>query len=826
MMAAGEVTVACVIPAYGQPGLLPEALNSAMTQTLPGVAAVVVDDGCPFPETSAQARAAAARHPGRVHVLRQANGGLSAARNTGIDYALAAFPNLRAVYLLDADNRIEPHFLRRALDVLEQGGPGTGWAYPDIDSLGMEECSDTSGEFSLLLLMQDNFCEAGSLISRAMLEKGLRFDTSLRQGFEDAEFWLRAARAGFVGRHIPQSGFRYRRRAESMLADSERIRPVLQEELRRRNRELWHPASILRMEARELPRHALLPVGGTPAHVFMDPEEPGPPVPRAEFRAMLARAAADPASHHIPHVVMVAEPAALAALAANRMLHAAWWFGSVLLRHRRVAGMVLDESGDERISFRHAGGSLEDAQIIFLRGQELAETPEQLRRDLSNGDAWRMRLFLPGAPEVTGEATAEAQAELAMLGTPNGDAPPRPWRNVWRCARSRVADRLYASVGVGAPLPRLKQGRDIGIVQPLHSRGGVERVLLRQAEVLRRAGWTPHLFVSERADVTLLPGTRDTYETINLFPGFGPEGAPDPARAYFGAETAAYGHDPNSAEGLGLLFGMDAVLITHSLAGHALAARLRRFGVRCFMGLHLAERGAWNQPAGQAFSGLAYEHAYDGALVISEQLRRWCIGQGWPASKLILVPNAPGYDSQAVPVARGTPQRRLRALFLGRLDAQKGLERLTDTIRATQDFIDWRVAGKPVLGGAPPDFGVPVEPPADSARDLDALYGWADILFLPSRFEGVPLTILEAQRLGCVPLATDVGAVAEIVAHGQDGWLLPNDAQCTQAAVAALRALDADRSLLAGLSAAAIARLRGRGWDAMMRPFLERLDTP
>ncbi|WP_164868097.1 glycosyltransferase [Rhodovarius crocodyli] len=822
MMNAGDVTIACVIPAYGQPGLLPEAIESAMAQSLPGVAAVIVDDGCPFPETQALARAACARHPGRVHVLRQPNGGLSAARNTGIDYALAVFPALRAAYMLDADNRIEPHFLRRALTVLEEGGPGTGWAYPDIDSLGMEDCSDTSGEFSLLCLMQDNYCEAGSLIARELLETGLRFDTSLRQGFEDAEFWLRAARAGFRGRYVPHSGFRYRRRAESMLADSERMRPLLQEELRRRNRDLWNPRRILEMEARELPRHALLLAGGGPVRLFLDPAETDREISRDAFGAMLGRARSDPAAHHVPAVVAIAEPAALEALARQGLLHNAFWFASVLLRHRRVAGIVLDEAGQDRIVFRHRGGSLEDAQLIFLRGQDMASEPQRLLADLAEGDTWRMNLFMPGAPEATGAAEAEARAALAVP----AEAPAAPWRRSWRVARSTVADQLYASVGVCAPWPRRRSGRDIAIIQPLHARGGVERVLLRQAEVLRGAGWTPHLVVTERAEAELLPGTREAYETINFFPGFGPEGAPDPEREYFGAPTAAYGHDPNSVDGLGLLFGMDAALITHSLAGHALAARLRRFGVRCFMGLHLAERGAWNQPVGQAFTGLAYEHAYEGALVISEQLRRWCIGQGWPASKLILVPNAPGYESQASAVARRVAGRRPRALFLGRLDAQKGLERLSQTIRASQDFIEWRIAGKPVLDGAPPELGIEIEPPADSAGDLDALYSWADILFLPSHFEGVPLTILEAQRLGCVPLATDVGAVAEIVTHGQDGWLLPNDGTCTAEALSALRRLAAEPALLSALSAAAIERLRGRGWAAMMRPFLERLETP
>src|SRR5688572_8504387 len=87
------VAIVVVIPAWRQPGLLPEALASVLAQQgAPPIAAVVVDDGCPSPSTAAVALQYAAAHPGRVFLLRQRNQGLSAARNTGIEFALAAFP--------------------------------------------------------------------------------------------------------------------------------------------------------------------------------------------------------------------------------------------------------------------------------------------------------------------------------------------------------------------------------------------------------------------------------------------------------------------------------------------------------------------------------------------------------------------------------------------------------------------------------------------------------------------------------------------------------------------------------------------------------------
>src|SRR3712207_6272408 len=149
-----EVAIAVVIPAYGQPALLPEALESVLAQEgAPPLAVVVVEDGCPSPSTAAVALHYAAAHPGRVFLLRQRNQGLSAARNTGIGFALAAFPACRALFFLDADNRLLPRFLARAWAAMQAAAPEVGWFYPDIDEFGAQQNCACGGEFSLLQLV-------------------------------------------------------------------------------------------------------------------------------------------------------------------------------------------------------------------------------------------------------------------------------------------------------------------------------------------------------------------------------------------------------------------------------------------------------------------------------------------------------------------------------------------------------------------------------------------------------------------------------------------------------------------------------------------------
>ena len=50
-----------------------------------------------------------------------------------------------------------------------------------------------------------------------------------------------------------------------------------------------------------------------------------------------------------------------------------------------------------------------------------------------------------------------------------------------------------------------------------------------------------------------------------------------------------------------------------------------------------------------------------------------------------------------------------------------------------------------------------------------------DILVNLSTSEGLPVSMMEAMSLGIPVVATDVGAVSEIVQHGETGWLLPVD---------------------------------------------------
>src|SRR3546814_12353176 len=83
---------------------------------------------------------------------------------------------------------------------------------------------------------------------------------------------------------------------------------------------------------------------------------------------------------------------------------------------------------------------------------------------------------------------------------------------------------------------------------------------------------------------------------------------------------------------------------------------------------------------------------------------------------------------------------------------------------------------------------------------------------MPSDFEGVPLMLLEAMRLGVVPIATRVGAIHEIIEDGQTGLLVRDGALHSVVGEMSRRIaqLPRARGLLQALSAARAVRSKRR----------------
>ncbi|NAZ75182.1 glycosyltransferase [Kineococcus sp. T13] len=125
---AGRIAV--VIPAYQAAATLPETLRSLQAQTRGDWVAVVVDDG------STDGTGAVAEQLGdpRVRVVRRPNGGIAAARNTGLDELPAS---ARYVTFLDADDVLLPHALA-ALSAALEAHPGTEFVHALAETVDVQ----------------------------------------------------------------------------------------------------------------------------------------------------------------------------------------------------------------------------------------------------------------------------------------------------------------------------------------------------------------------------------------------------------------------------------------------------------------------------------------------------------------------------------------------------------------------------------------------------------------------------------------------------------------------------------------------------------------
>lgn len=254
--------IAVVIPTWNQARYLAGAVGSALAQEAPfGVGVVVVDDGCPDPETERIGRRLRDANPDRVEFLRQANAGVAAARNAGVRQAIRRWPGVRAFFFLDADNLLSPQTLVE-LWMLMEASPELAWASPALELFGAAD-----GEWNVVgphlpyRQLFANQSDSGTLVRRTLFEPGFEFDEGLRevaQGYEDWEFFLRAALAGFRGAGAGRCGFRYRRGADSMVVGAQSKEEELKAEIRRRHEVAYRAGSLCRREHAEAPRFALV----------------------------------------------------------------------------------------------------------------------------------------------------------------------------------------------------------------------------------------------------------------------------------------------------------------------------------------------------------------------------------------------------------------------------------------------------------------------------------------------------------------------------------------------------------------------------------------
>ena len=204
-------SVAVVIPCYNHGQFLLEAIASVEEEPEVVCELVIVNDGSIAPVTLEIL----------THLRQQGykvfdieNQGLSNARNYGIQQTSS-----RYVLPLDADNKLEPGFLKGAVEILDTM-PQVGIVYGDRCVFGQQNQRVELAPFSVNRLLLGNYIDACALFRRQVWEDVGGYDLEIpdQLGYEDWDFWLGAVEAGWKFFYLDQVSFWYRSRPGSMVS--------------------------------------------------------------------------------------------------------------------------------------------------------------------------------------------------------------------------------------------------------------------------------------------------------------------------------------------------------------------------------------------------------------------------------------------------------------------------------------------------------------------------------------------------------------------------------------------------------------------------------
>ncbi|MBR0715890.1 glycosyltransferase family 4 protein [Bradyrhizobium liaoningense] len=164
----------------------------------------------------------------------------------------------------------------------------------------------------------------------------------------------------------------------------------------------------------------------------------------------------------------------------------------------------------------------------------------------------------------------------------------------------------------------------------------------------------------------------------------------------------------------------------------------------------------------------------DGVVCVSSSERDAAVSAGIAVSKCTVILN--GIADETTPPANSALglRRPMKILFVGRFDRQKGFDVFLGVMSEL---------GNLAQGFAVGDFVTDVTTALEVPENVELL-GWrtrsqveeslatADLLLMPSRWEGLPMIAIEAMRAGLPIFSSSVGGLPELVEDGATGRLL------------------------------------------------------
>ena len=187
--------ISVIVPCYNQGQYLDEAVDSVLAQTYQNFEIIIVNDGSTEPESI---KILNNYQKPKSKVIHTSNQGVCRARNTAIETAQGKY-----IFPLDADDKIAPTYLEKALKIIENN-LDVGIVYCETILFGAQEGTSTSSPLPKMFLGQDSLPEIllhnrihnSALYRKSDWELVNGYNPNMVYGLEDYDFWLSVLATG------------------------------------------------------------------------------------------------------------------------------------------------------------------------------------------------------------------------------------------------------------------------------------------------------------------------------------------------------------------------------------------------------------------------------------------------------------------------------------------------------------------------------------------------------------------------------------------------------------------------------------------------------
>lgn len=185
-----EKLVSIIIPCYNAEGYIVGALDSIFNQDYSNIEVLCINDGST--DKTAEVITEYAKKRNKVHMIVKENGGVSSARNVGLDNAMGEY-----ILFLDADDQFGTDCIRTLVDAVEKNNVDTAFGYWTInkDDMGLK-VKKTDSKLNKLetvhafMYKQKPNSFFSFIYIRNIIEKhNIRFDTDIKYGEDNLFFW-------------------------------------------------------------------------------------------------------------------------------------------------------------------------------------------------------------------------------------------------------------------------------------------------------------------------------------------------------------------------------------------------------------------------------------------------------------------------------------------------------------------------------------------------------------------------------------------------------------------------------------------------------------